>query len=73
MPRCSPTSWGISRLIVPPDAAATYCALGAALAPLRRDYVHSVRALLDDATVAELQRAGGRDPRAGRGLARRER
>ncbi|WP_026927387.1 hydantoinase/oxoprolinase family protein [Granulicoccus phenolivorans] len=48
---------GISRLIVP-DAAATYCALGAALAPLRRDYVHSVRALLDDATVAELQRAG---------------
>ncbi|MGD8215603.1 hydantoinase/oxoprolinase family protein [Aestuariimicrobium sp. Y1814] len=50
---------GITRLIVP-DAAATYCALGAALAPLRRDFVHSVRTLLDDQTVANLRSAGGR-------------
>lgn len=45
---------GISRLIIP-DAAATYCALGAALAPLRRDLVHSVRALLDDDQVRGLR------------------
>lgn len=48
---------GITRLVVP-DAAATYCALGAALAPLRRDFVHSVRALLDEDTVAGLRSAG---------------
>lgn len=48
---------GITRMIVP-DSAATYCALGAALAPLRRDFVHSVRALLDDDSVAEIRRAG---------------
>lgn len=48
---------GITRMIVP-DSAATYCALGAALAPVRRDFVHSVRTLLDDETVAEIRRAG---------------
>jgi len=57
---------GIEKIRIP-DAAATYCALGAALAPLRRDLVNSVRALLDEDTaqrcreiVAELA-AEGRD------------
>lgn len=46
---------GITRLIVP-DAAATYCALGAALAPLRRDFVRSIRSLLgDDDTITALR------------------
>ncbi|MFI8595593.1 hydantoinase/oxoprolinase family protein [Microbacterium sp. NPDC078428] len=41
---------GIEQIRIP-DAAATYCALGAALAPLRRDLVNSVRALLDERTA----------------------
>ena len=40
-----------------PDAAATYCALGAALAPLRRDFVHSIRALLSDEVAARVRDA----------------
>lgn len=56
---------GITRLVVP-DAAATYCALGAALAPLRRDFVHSVRDLLDDQTAAALRDASAGIIAAGR-------
>jgi N-methylhydantoinase A len=47
---------GVTRLRIP-DAAATYCALGAALAPLRRDFVHSVRSLLSPESVAQIQQA----------------
>lgn len=47
---------GVRRLRIP-DAAATYCALGAALAPLRRDFVHSIHALLSDDVTARIRRA----------------
>ncbi|WP_207474936.1 hydantoinase/oxoprolinase family protein [Tessaracoccus sp. SD287] len=57
---------GITRLVVP-DAAATYCALGAALAPLRRDFVHSVRDLLDEQTAAALRGAAADIIDQGRG------
>lgn len=57
---------GVSRLRIP-DAAATFCALGAAMAPLRRDFVHSVRALLDDDVAAQIELAAAEIIQAGRG------
>ncbi|MCV9907927.1 hydantoinase/oxoprolinase family protein [Brucella sp. HL-2] len=44
---------GIARIVVPP-AAGTFCALGAAAADLRRDFVRSLRKELDEATAATL-------------------
>lgn len=44
---------GVRRVIVP-TAAATFCALGAALAPVRRDLVRSLRARADDDGIAEI-------------------
>ena len=44
---------GIARIVVPP-AAGTFCALGAAAADLRRDFVRSLRRELDEATAATL-------------------
>jgi N-methylhydantoinase A len=43
----------IPRILVP-GAAATFCALGAASADLRRDFVRSLRRRLDPASAAEL-------------------
>lgn len=42
---------GIGRVVIPP-AAGTFCALGAAAADLRRDFVRSIRRAVDDATAA---------------------
>ncbi|UPA27173.1 hydantoinase/oxoprolinase family protein [Shinella oryzae] len=42
---------GIGRVVIPP-AAGTFCALGAAAADLRRDFVRSVRRSVDDKTAA---------------------
>lgn len=44
---------GIARIVVPP-AAGTFCALGAAAADLRRDFVRSLRRELDEATATTL-------------------
>ncbi|MEO9337557.1 hydantoinase/oxoprolinase family protein [Mesorhizobium sp. SB112] len=44
---------GIPHIIVPP-AAGTFCAMGAAGADLRRDFVRSLRLPLDEATAAAL-------------------
>ncbi|UCN14865.1 hydantoinase/oxoprolinase family protein [Cellulomonas iranensis] len=44
---------GVRRVVVP-AAAATFCALGAALAPVRRDLVRSVHARADDAGTREV-------------------
>ena len=56
---------GVSRLRIP-DAAATYCALGAALAPLRRDFVHSVHALLSDDVATQIAEAAAGIVQTGR-------
>ncbi|MFC9426033.1 hydantoinase/oxoprolinase family protein [Streptomyces sp. NPDC056987] len=45
---------GIREIVVPP-AAATFCALGAVGADLRRDFARSLRRDLDDTTVAALR------------------
>ncbi|WP_208025964.1 hydantoinase/oxoprolinase family protein [Amycolatopsis acidicola] len=45
---------GISEIVVPP-AAATFCALGAAAADLRRDFARSLRRPLDAAGIARLR------------------
>jgi N-methylhydantoinase A len=42
---------GIGRVVIPP-AAGTFCALGAAAADLRRDFVRSIRRSVDDKTAA---------------------
>lgn len=42
---------GIGRVVIPP-AAGTFCALGAAAADLRRDFVRSIRRSVDDETAA---------------------
>lgn len=44
---------GIALVVIPP-AAGTFCALGAAAADLRRDFVRSVRRPVDDASAALL-------------------
>lgn len=44
---------GIGHIVVPPTAA-TFCALGAAAADLRRDFARSLRRRLDDAGAAAL-------------------
>jgi N-methylhydantoinase A len=44
---------GIAHIIIPP-AAGTFCALGAAAADLRRDFVRSLRRPLDKASAALL-------------------
>ncbi|GAB3403416.1 hydantoinase/oxoprolinase family protein [Flindersiella endophytica] len=44
---------GIAHIVVPP-AAATFCALGAAVADLRRDFARSLRRRLDEAGSALL-------------------
>lgn len=44
---------GISHIIIPP-AAGTFCALGAAAADLRRDFVRSLRRSLDNESAALL-------------------
>ncbi|MCG5214898.1 hydantoinase/oxoprolinase family protein [Streptosporangium sp. KLBMP 9127] len=45
---------GIGHIVVPPDAA-TFCALGAAGADLRRDLARSLRRRLDDAGAVRLR------------------
>ncbi|MFB4295066.1 hydantoinase/oxoprolinase family protein [Actinomadura sp. NTSP31] len=45
---------GIAHIVVPPTAA-TFCALGAAGADLRRDLARSIRQRLDDAGAARLR------------------
>lgn len=45
---------GIGRIIIPPTAA-TFCALGAAGADLRRDFARSLRRRLDEASAAQLR------------------
>ncbi len=47
------TEVGAHRVIVP-AAAATFCALGAAITPVRRDFVRTVNAKVDDASVPGL-------------------
>ncbi|MGK6317272.1 hydantoinase/oxoprolinase family protein [Neorhizobium sp. DT-125] len=42
---------GIGRVVIPP-AAGTFCALGAAAADLRRDFVRSLRRTVDDTSAA---------------------
>ncbi|WP_119944351.1 hydantoinase/oxoprolinase family protein [Neorhizobium sp. NCHU2750] len=42
---------GIGRVVIPP-AAGTFCALGAAAADLRRDFVRSLRRAVDDESAA---------------------
>jgi N-methylhydantoinase A len=42
---------GIGRVVIPP-AAGTFCALGAAAADLRRDFVRSIRRVVDEASAA---------------------
>lgn len=42
---------GIGRIVIPP-AAGTFCALGAAAADLRRDFVRSLRRAVNDASAA---------------------
>ncbi|TWF52361.1 N-methylhydantoinase A [Neorhizobium alkalisoli] len=42
---------GIGRVVIPP-AAGTFCALGAAAADLRRDFVRSIRRAVDETTAA---------------------
>lgn len=44
---------GIGRVVIPP-AAGTFCALGAAAADLRRDFVRSLRRAVDDASAAMM-------------------
>ena len=46
---------GIRRVVVPPHAA-TFCALGAVGADLRRDFARSLRSRLDDESAADLRR-----------------
>ncbi|MDX3927820.1 MAG: hydantoinase/oxoprolinase family protein [Shinella sp.] len=45
---------GIGRVVIPP-AAGTFCALGAAAADLRRDFVRSLRQPLNEGSAALLQ------------------
>ena len=45
---------GLRRVVVP-DAAATFCAMGAAISPLRRDFARSLRRPLDAATLENLR------------------
>ncbi|TVT09516.1 hydantoinase/oxoprolinase family protein [Amycolatopsis bartoniae] len=49
---------GISEIVVPP-AAATFCALGAAAADLRRDFARSLRRPLDEDGLARLREIVG--------------
>ena len=44
---------GISHIVIPP-AAGTFCALGAAAADLRRDFVRSLRCRLDETSTTQL-------------------
>lgn len=44
---------GIGRVVIPP-AAGTFCALGAAAADLRRDFVRSLRRAVDDVSAAMM-------------------
>jgi N-methylhydantoinase A len=47
---------GVSRVLVP-AAAGTFCALGAAIAPVRRDVARTVRTVVADATLDSLTAA----------------
>jgi len=44
---------GIGRVVIPP-AAGTFCALGAAAADLRRDFVRSLRRAVDETSAAQM-------------------
>ncbi|WP_086148902.1 hydantoinase/oxoprolinase family protein [Cellulosimicrobium sp. KWT-B] len=48
---------GVRRVLVP-AAAGTFCALGAAIAPVRRDVARTVRTVVDDASLDALAAAG---------------
>lgn len=48
---------GVRRVVVP-AAAGTFCALGAAIAPVRRDVARTVRAVVADASLDTLVEAG---------------
>lgn len=47
---------GVRHVIVP-AAAGTFCALGAAIAPIRRDLIQTLRLIVDDEGIEQISRA----------------